>query len=137
MTAPADLHAAVWAALDALTTVTAYDGDVPASPPAGEDGRVYPYAVLWPSPGADPTETPLGCLPTELDWVAQVTVAAGTPTWCLQATQVVRDALKGLVLAPGASRLTDETPRSRTVMRDTDTNPPRWFVPLLFGCVTS
>ena len=136
MTTAAQLHAAVWAALDALPTVTAYDGDVPTKPPADASGRVYPYAVLWPSPGATPGDGPLGCISPGVDWLEQVTVAAGTPTWCLQAVDVVRAALVGLQLAPDVSPLVDETPRSRLLSRDDDTTPPRWYVPLQFGCVT-
>lgn len=142
MTTPADLHAAVLAALDALPTVAAYDGAVPVAltHPAHADstGRVYPYAVVWPSPGGEHDERGL-CGPlTGMRWTVQVTVAAGTPTWCLQAVTVVRAALVGLQLVDATvSPLVDETPRSRLVTRDDDTTPPRWFVPLQFGCVTT
>jgi hypothetical protein len=131
-----DLHAAVWALLDALPTVTAYDADVPTAPPADSRGRVYPYTVLWPSPGGSPFESSLAG-PQGLDWMCQVTVAAGDPTWCLQAVEVVRAALVGAQLAPTAGPLVDETPRSRTIMRDPDVTPLRWFVPLLLGCLTA
>lgn len=135
MTTAADLHAATLAVLED-TTVTVYDGAVPHHPPADATGRVFPYAVLWPSPGATPGDGPLGCTSPGIDWLAQVTVAAGDPTWCLKAADVVRTALRGRQLARDVSPLTDETPRSRVLSRDDDTTPPRWFVPLHFGCVT-
>ncbi len=137
MTTPAALHLAAFAVVDALTTVTAYYGDVPAHPPADASGRVYPYCVLWSGPGGAPAETAVHDTSTGLDWAVQVTVAAGDVTWCLQAVTVVRAALAGLVLVPGAGPLVDETPRSQPVMRDPDVAPPRWFVPLFFGCLTA
>lgn len=133
MSTAADLHAAVWAILDALPTVNAFDGDVPSAPPADGTGRVLPYAVLWPGPGGDPADASLrggGAL----TWDAQVTVAAGDIRWLLQAVDVVRAALADAWTAPGASPLRDVTPASRTVMRDTDVTPLRYFVPLLFRC---
>lgn len=136
MTTAAELHAAVWAALDALTTVTAYDGDVPTKPPADTSGRVYPYAVLWPSPGGSPAES-AAAGNTGLDWTCQVTVAAGTTAWLLKAVDVVRAAVVGLVVSDGDGPITDETPRSMTVQRDEDVTPPRMFVPLLFGALTA
>lgn len=134
MTTPAELHAAVRTILEALPTVQAFDGDVPAAPPADEAGRVYPYAVLWPAPGGDRFEPALSGPRGGLVWVAQVTVAAGDPTWCLQATGTVRAALDGVWLDDTASPLTDDTPSSRTIARDPDVKPPRWFVPLRFTC---
>jgi len=134
VTNPADLHVAAFAILDALPTVTAFDGDVPPNPPADKvSGRVYPYAVLWPGPGGDPVDADL-VTGGALTWVAQITVAAGDLTWCMQAVDVVRAALRDVWLLDAASPLRDETPASRVVMRDTDPTPPRWYFPLLFRC---
>lgn len=133
MTDPADLHTAAFAILDALPTVTGFDSDVPAKPSADALGRVYPYAVLWPGPGGDSADADL-VTGGALSWVAQITVAAGDPTWCLRAVGVVRAALRDVWLVDTASPLRDITPASRVVMRDTDPTPPRWYFPLLFRC---
>jgi hypothetical protein len=130
---PADLHAAVLTILDALPTVTAFDGDVPPNPPADASGRVYPYAVLWPSPGGDPTDADL-VTGGALAWEGTVTVAAGDVGWCLAAIDVVRGALRDRWVLDTASPLRDVTPASRTVTRDPDVRPPRWYVPLLYRC---
>ena len=133
MTTPASLHTQVLTLLHA-TTVTAYDGDVPDRPPADQSGRVYPYAVLWPGGGGNPADPALARHHGALTWEAQVTVAAGTPTWCIQAVDVVRAALRGVWLTTGASPLLDETPASQTLLRSEDTQPPRWYLPLRFVC---
>lgn len=136
MTAPEDLAAALEALLEALPTVEAYTGGVPDKPPAeATTGRVYPYAVLWAGAGGSPFEAAVAG-PGGLDWEAQVTVAAGDPTWCLQAITAVRAAVTGQVLVPGAGPLVDLTPKSLTVQRDEDPTPVRWFLPLIFGCLT-
>jgi len=118
-----------------MAHVDVYDADVPDKPPADARGRVYPYVVLWPpSPGGNPFDPALAEDSGGLTWTMQVTVAAGDVTWCMQTVTKVRDVLTGVQLAAGASRLTDGTPTSRTVMRDPDVTPHRWFVPLIFDC---
>lgn len=130
----ATLHAAARERLDALITVTVYDADVPAHPPADEQGRVYPYAVVWPSPGATPPEAAVDGS-TGTDWVVAVTVAAGDVDWCLQTVTVVRRALTGDPIAPGAT-LVDTTPAARTLLVDRDVAPARFYVPLEFRALT-
>lgn len=148
MTSPADLHTALVSRLRSALAgrVTVYDGDVPGLKPDGTpndppqadgQGRVFPYCVVWSSPGAAPAEAAVHDVSTGLDWAEQVTVAAGDPGWCLQAVPLVRAAAVGAVLVPDAGPLIDETPRSRGVLRDPDAGPPRWFVPLQFGCLTA
>lgn len=143
MTAPADLHAAVLARLEPLTTVAVYDSQVgrlrdgSAQEPAGDAaGRAYPYAVLWPTPGWTPgegrnLEYDAG---GALTWDARVTVASGDPTWTLQAVALVRARLDAWPILAGA-RLT-ELEGATDVVPDRDTTPPRWFVPLTFRAVT-
>lgn len=131
----AELHAVTLALLAAIPTVTGYDADVPSTPPAETTtGRVYPYAVLWPSPGGEGPEPSVADL-AGLDWTCQVTVAAGDVGWCLQAVGLVRTALDRAVLAPGVV-LRDETSPLQKVRRDPDVSPPRWYVPLEFRALT-
>ena len=139
MTTPEALHTALVTRLRGVLAgrVTVYDGDVPAAPPADGSGRVYPYCVVWPSPGGTPSETAVHDTSGALDWYAQITVAAGDPTWCMQAVTVVRGATFTGPLVEGDGPLVDETPRSVTVTRDPDVTPRRWFVPLFAGCLTA
>jgi len=135
VTAPDVLHAAAVAALKTIgsTRVTVFEADVPNRPPALADGRVLPYVVVWPGPGATATEQAVTG-PSGLDWSVQVTVAAGDVTWCLQACTLVRGVLHGKVLVTGTGPLVDDTPRGLTVTRD-PALPDRWFAPLIFACL--
>lgn len=133
MTDASVLHPATFALLDA-TTVTAFDGDVPTRPPADAAGRVYPYAVQWPSPGAAAAEQAV-TRATGTEWWCSITVAAGDIGWLLQAVRVVRAALDGATIAPGTT-LVDVTPAARTIQRDPDVTPARWYVPLAFHTLT-
>lgn len=132
---PGVLHMAVVAGLQTIgsTRVAVFDANVPTSPPALPDGRVLPYAVVWPGAGGTPFEEPIAGA-GGLDWACQVTVAAGDVGWCLGAIGLVRAALSGLVLATGVT-LVDETPRSLIVRRDPDVTPSRWFLPMQFGAL--
>lgn len=135
MTGAVDLHRAVLALLAGLPTVTAFDANVPDAPPADRvTGAVYPYAVLWPSPGGRGPEASVANT-VGTDWTATVTVAAGDVGWVLAAVAVVRAALDDALIAPG-TRLQDETPAARTIQRDPDVSPPRWFVPLMWRAIT-
>lgn len=128
------LHAGVFAALDALTTVAAYEGSVPDDPPHDAEGRVYPYVILWGAPGhIDPEGRTLdGGADGALAWRPQVTVAAGDITWLLQAVDLVRAALDGL--EPAAGTVLREEPVDVPVTKDPALKPDRWFVPLFFTC---
>lgn len=130
MTSPVDLHAVVLAALEAIPHVAAHDGRVPKDLPADSDGRVFPYAVLWGSPGHTPVEARNleGDADGALEWPVQVTVAAGDITWCLAACAEVRAALDGLRFHGGVLH---EEP-GPGVRSDDDATPPRFYAPLLF-----
>lgn len=126
------LHAAVVAHLKAtLTTVTVHDGQVPDSPAADGEGRVYPYAVLWGAPGWVPVDARSldGTAGGALTWPCPVTVAAGAPAWALQAVTLVRAALDGYRTPGGQLR---EEPGSPPLRVDDTTTPRRWYVPLAF-----
>jgi hypothetical protein len=130
----ADLHAATLTLLRTIGTVTIHDGKVPPSPAADPSGRTYPYAVLWPSAGFYPsTDADTLCEEPgdELTWPVQVTVAAGDPTWCLQAADLVRKKLNKARLTPRSGLLRqDEVSIPATL--DPAVSPARWFIPLLF-----
>lgn len=138
MTSPATLHAALVAVLDALPTVTAYDGQVASAPPADAlTGKVYPYAVAWGAAGwtTDEGRTLDGDADGALEWPAPVTVAAGDVGWLLGAVDLVRAALEGRVLVPGAGPLRED-PGTPSAQKSPDIAPARWFVPLIFRCQT-
>lgn len=138
MSTPTDLAVAVAGRLQTITTITTYpDGVVPARPAADANGRVYPYAVLYAGAGARPDEAvAVDAAPgPELTWTCQVTVAAGTTGWCLGAAALVRGALDRARILPGV--LLTETPTGQVVQPDPDTTPTRWYVPLLFTCLTA
>lgn len=139
MTAPADLHGLVLDRLAGITSLRVYDSTVGVLPdgsrerlPADGDGRVYPYAVLWPTPdwtpgvGRDLEHDAQGAL----TWDARVTVASGDPHWTLQAVPLVRSRLDNWPVRAG-NRL-GELEGAVDVALDRDTSPPRWFVPLTF-----
>lgn len=130
---PAALHAAVIARLKAagIADFEVYDSDVPSAPPAADDGRVYPYAVVWGSAGWTPDEARSITVDAAgaLTWPEPVTVAAGSPTWCLDAARAVREALDGYRIGDD---LLYEQPGTPNMQRDPDAKPPRWYVPLTF-----
>ncbi|MEV7962410.1 hypothetical protein [Oerskovia paurometabola] len=137
MTDAVALHAAVVAVLSEVRSVTWYDdGVVPANPKADTAGRVYPYAVLYPGVGHRPAEAvAVDAQPgPELAWRTQVTVAAGTRTWCMQAAQLTRARLDHCEIAPGVTLV--EVPTGLLVQKDPDVSPLRWFVPLYFRALT-
>lgn len=125
-----EVHDQVWALLDAIIGINAYDGEVPATPPLDEDGRVHAYAVLYVSAGR-PTALMLAGGETSLFTGFQVTCVGGDPTralWCL-------DKVRGALL--GAQVTVDERLHSIAasdidpgpVRRDDDVTPPRHYVP--------
>lgn len=138
------LTGAVKVRLDGVADLTVYRGEVPAKPPViqtdDEDDdslRVAPYAVLYPSPG---TPSPAGQeyaeTYTSLDWLIQVTVAAGYSEdaeaavdrvdnqllgWAPTIASIACDALRPpLGFDPGPMRRSDEV------------EPPRFYLPLQY-----
>lgn len=80
------LSTAVMTRLATVTNATGYYGEVgqglpgatvPEKPPADADGRVKAYYVLYPSPGTPSPDQDLGDTHEDLDWLIQVTAAAG------------------------------------------------------------
>ena len=137
MTTPAELHTALAARLRSAANITVFDGEVPTSLPAGADGRVYPYAVIWPGGGGALGEVSLDDVAHGTDWRAQVTVAAGDLTWCMQAIALVRAVVVGVYLATDTTPVVDDTPPSMTLLPDKDVTPTRWYLPVLLRCTAA
>jgi len=133
---PADLHAALVTRLKALQptnpNLAVFDGDITTTPPAANDGRVWPYAVVWGTPGYTPDEARsiTADAAGELAWACPVTVAAGDPLWCLRAAHLIRTHLDGWRIDP--DHVLVEQPGTPPLTRDADVQPPRWFVAFTF-----
>jgi hypothetical protein len=139
VTTPTELHDALLILLRTIGTVTVFDGDVPDKPTADTSGRVYPYVVVWATPGyypSDDADTVCAQPGGELTWPVQLTVAAGTPAWCLEAAGTVRAKIAGALLVPAAGPLREDN-SAVPVVKDTGTAPPRWYVPLLYRTQTA
>ena len=74
-----DLTAAAKARLDTVADATKWLGepDFPLPLVPGSDGRVRPYVILWPGPGTPSAEQNLTDTSVDLDWLIQITCAAG------------------------------------------------------------
>lgn len=130
--------------LTGITYLSAvYPGEVPDKPTiAGgndpdPDGRVAPYAVVYPSPGARSTDArDAADTDRSLDWLVQVTVAAGYRDDLLAALDDVTAALDGW--APVIDGISCNALRAPAgydpgpVRRDDDVDPPRFYVPLQY-----
>ncbi|ACZ29570.1 hypothetical protein Xcel_0531 [Xylanimonas cellulosilytica DSM 15894] len=133
MTAPDVLHTALMTRLRAITSLQVFEFQVPDKPPADGQGRVYPYAVVWPGAGTPGPESTVTGASGDM-WAASVNVAAGDPAWVLPAVTLVRQALSLLTLAPGIT-LT-EVPLGGVVTKDPDVAPARWFLPTSWAALT-
>lgn len=137
MADPNALHEAALVLLQTLSNITIYDSVVADKPPADASGRVFPYAVLWASGGYRPpgSRSLVADTTGDLQWRANVTVAAGEPGWVLQAASVVRGALDGQVLVNHSSPL-EEDGAAFNVLEDRDVRPHRMFLPMSFITTT-
>lgn len=125
------LRQAILARLQAIPNLRTYDGEVPDSPPVDPDGRVHPYAVLYPTAGMR-RDSALNTRQDHLDWGFQVTVAGGDAqraTWAVDAVLASlldhRPAVAGL--STGPIRLAGDLGPLR---RDDEVHPPRHYLPL-------
>jgi hypothetical protein len=75
----AALTAAAKARLDTVPGATKWLGEphLPLPLLPNSEGRVKPYAILWPSAGTPGPEDDLGDTVVDLDWLIQITCAGG------------------------------------------------------------
>jgi hypothetical protein len=135
---PNAFTAAVLTRLGEVSGLTVYDGEVPNTPPvSAEDGRVRPYAVVYPGAGA-PVRGSLSGATSEVPWAFQVTAVGGDRSRCLWAVKKVDGVLLDVRLTVtdwSTSRITrDPGPDIRA---DNDVQPPRFYVPLLYRLTTA
>lgn len=127
------VHAAVWDLIDAMTGVNAYDGEVPATPPLDEDGRVASYAVLFFSPGRRHANA-FDAAQRSIEGSFQVTCVGGDPTralWCVD--QVFGALLGAWVSVDGVNRqIRSREDDPGPVREDKNVTPTRHYVPLQF-----
>lgn len=130
-------HDAILAKLQAVTTMTTYDAEVPSSPPADPDGRVHPYVVLHVTPG-EPTIDSLAFTQNRLDLPFQVTCVGGDQNRCLFAVDKVRAALLGQVLTVTGRSLSpiSSDGSGGAPLPDDDVTPPRHFLAVLLRLVS-
>lgn len=133
----------VWALLDGLSGVNAFDGefvdatgqpvDMSMTPYADDDGRVHAYAVYFPSSGW--AHALLACGGTDsLDWSFQITCAGGDRTRALWCVSKVRGVLSGArVTVGGQGLLIREIGDPGPIRRDDKVSPTRFYLPLLFA----
>jgi hypothetical protein len=133
--APESVTAAVPAA-----GVFVYRGEVkdssgnPSTPPVDPDALVHPHLIFYPSSGRVPFERLGGGL-LNVNWGFQVTCVGGDENRCMWAVDKVRAALlcKRITLDGAQSGQVYEDADAGPVRRDDAEQPPRYFVPLLFG----
>lgn len=102
------------------------------------DAAIQPYAVVWSAPGDQPYRA-LDGWDGGGEHRIYVTVAASTPTICLDTADRARRLLDGATITvPGSDGphvidlqwLTAYYPPPPA--KDTDVSPHRWFIPLIF-----
>lgn len=109
----------------------------PVNPPtiSTTDRRIAKYMILWPDAGQAIAEQ-LDGGPRALDYGCQVTCVAADTRSCLAVVSFVREHLAGQRIpgfTPQQIGLLTETTKPGPPREDRDTDPSRWFVPLLYA----
>lgn len=121
--------AAVLALLQGITGLNVFDGELPADPPKDPDGRVHPYAVLFPGAGHGFSDR-LNDAPTTLSWTCRVLFVGGDSTRALWALDKIRAALTG-ARPTGGARLKEVLDQVETRV-ELDVLPPRTSGAILY-----
>jgi len=121
----------VWAILDAVTDVNAFDGQVD-NPPLDPDGAVHVYAVFYPHPGNAYSRL-LDTGPESFGWGFQVTCVGGDRVRALWCVGKVRTALTGVRVGGVVVR---EVGDPGPLRRDDKVSPVRFFCLLDFTTTT-
>lgn len=135
------LNAALWDQLATVSGATKWAGEptLPLPLVPGSDGRVAPYLVFWPSFGTPSDEQNLNDTSVDVDWLIQVTCAAGTDDAVAALATRVDAALyrwvpviNGLVCGPMKPPSGyDPGP----IRLDRNVNPHRPFLPLQYRSI--
>lgn len=125
----APVSAAVLALLDAIPNLNVFDAELPSNPPLDPDGRVHPYAVLFPGAGKGFGDR-LNDVPTELSWTCRVLFVGGDTDRALWALDKIRAALTGK-RPTGGARLKEVLDQVDTRV-ELDLLPPRTSGAILY-----
>lgn len=132
MATASTLHDVVWNRLRAIADIDAYDGEMPASLPTEQDGRVRSYAVLYGSAGTL-FATALTGDQLSLTGYCQVTCVGGDHARTLECVDAVRAGLLGSVTVDGKTRVIRALEEDPGPVRTNEAVwPPRHYVPLEF-----
>jgi hypothetical protein len=86
---------AVLLLLQAVPHLNVFDSELPADPPLDPDGRVHPYAVLFPGGGHAFGDRINQDQPTDMSWTCRILFVGGDRTRALWALDKIRAALTG------------------------------------------
>lgn len=110
-----------------------YPGEVPATPPMDDDGRICSYACLYMFPGLL-TSTDLTGDQKTLMGVFQITCVGGDERRCLGTVDAIRSTVPGRVTIGGLNRVIrlNENLAQNPVRTDSGVWPPRKYVAVDF-----
>lgn len=120
----------VYAALQSLPGITAYDGYVPEDLPEDANHYILPYVVLWAGAGGEIPERDLSARvdTAGLRWEVQTTAVGADPGICADVARAVYLRLANLEL--GTHYLLPDPDRVQTVpVLDPTETPVRFMLP--------
>lgn len=113
---------AVFALLEGIDNLNAFDTELPADPPLDPDERVHPYAVFFPG-GGNAFSDRLNVIPTDVEWTCRILIVGGDRTRAVWALDKIRAALTG-ARPTGGARL-KEALEGVTFRTETNVAPSR------------
>lgn len=138
MADPVALAAVVQAAVESLSGVSFFDGNVPKDvPEAG--GFILPYVVLWAGVGDNPDELPSSGQhdSSTLIWDFQITIVGANPDRC---RRVAKDVLAKLIntrAGTGRIRPNPDGFNQQFPIPDASIIPSRFMLPLQLRLITN